>query len=149
MHFRNVVCGQAALGLFAVLPLLTGCGQKIEPQPLPPAEARVRKLGTIYHEFITAQHGKKPANMEELKAWAKKLSKTRLGEMGIEDVDATFVSPRDNQPYVLLRGGPAGPWQVVAYEKTGLEGKRYVITAMGSALELEESALKQIPGYAP
>src|SRR5260370_16457005 len=107
MHFGKVVYGQAVLGLFALFPLLTGCSQKIEPQPVPPAEARIRKLGSIYHEFSVSQH-KKPASMDELKAWAKNLSKTRLGELGIADVDAPFVSPPPNQPYVLLPRGP--PW---------------------------------------
>jgi hypothetical protein len=142
MHFRNVVCGQAVLGPFVLFCLLTGCGQKIEPQPLPAAEAVIRKLGSLYHDFGATQH-KKPANMEELKAWAKKLPKTRLADLGIEDVEAIFVSPRDNQPYVLVHGGPAGPWQVVAHEKTGKDGKRYVVTAMGSALEIEDAAFKQ------
>jgi hypothetical protein len=142
MHFRKVVCGQARLGLFAVFLLLTGCSQKIEPQPLPLAEAVIRKLGSLYHDFGTTQH-KKPANMEELKTWAKKLPKTRLAELGIEDAEAIFVSPRDKEPYVLVRGGPAGPWQVIAHEKTGMDGKRYVVTAMGSALEIEDASFKQ------
>ncbi|SRR5216683_2098132 len=142
MHLRKVVCDQAVLGLIALFSLLTGCSQKIEPQPVPPAEARIRKLGSIYHEFGASQH-KKPASMDELKAWAKKVSKTKLAEMQIEDAEAVFFSPRDNQPYVLVHGGPAGPWQVIAHEKTGMDGKRYVVTARGSALEIEDAAFKQ------
>lgn len=142
MHSGRFVCCQTVLGLVVLLSFAFGCGERIEPQPLSLPEARIRNFGKVYREFQTAQH-KKPANLEELKTWAKKLPKTRLDELEIADIDEVFVSPRDNQPYVL-KATPAGPWQVVAHEKTGMAGKRYVITAMGSALELDESAFKLI-----
>jgi len=143
MHFRKVVCRQALLGLVALFPMVIGCGPRIEPQPLSPGEARIRKFGLIYQEYMGSQH-KRPASIDELKTWSKKLSKTRLTELEIPDVEEVFVSPRDQHPYVLVRGGPTGTWQVVAHEKVGEGGKRYLFTAMGSFPELEEAAFKQV-----
>jgi len=142
MHFRKMVCGQAVLGLLVLFPLLAGCGQKIEPQTPPLVETRIRKLNSFYQAFSTTNN-KKPASAEELKTWAKKLSKTKLAEMQVEDVDEVFVAPRDNKPYVIT-AKPAGAWMVVAYEQTGTAGKRYVMTATGSALELDDTAMKQV-----
>src|SRR5207245_7605885 len=125
MHLRKVVCGQTVLGLVALLPFVIGCGQRIEPQPLSPGEARIRKFGLIYQEYMGSQH-KRPASTDELKAWAKKISKTRLGELEIPDVEEVFVSPRDQHPYVLVRGVLTATWQVVAQEEVGEGGKRYL-----------------------
>ena len=107
MHLQGAIGGKALLGTVALVLLVSGCGQKIEPQPISPGEARIRKFGMLYHEYSAVVH-KKPANLEELKAWAKKLSKTRLTEMEIQDIEEVFVSPRDQQPFVMVRGGPSG-----------------------------------------
>ncbi len=81
--------------------------------------------------------------MEELKAWTKKLNKTELVQMGVDDPETAFVSPRDNQPYVLVKGGGSGPGDVLAYEQTGVGGKHYIVTPMGRAFELDDLELKR------
>lgn len=143
MHVRTGILGQAVLGVALLFPLLTGCRQQEEPRQPPLVEVRIRQLNSLYNAF-GAIHHKKPANMEELRGWAKKLSKTKLAELRVDDVDEVLISPRDNQPYVVVNGGPAGPWMVVLHEKTGQDGKRYVMTAMGSALELDDAAMKLV-----
>ena len=78
--------------------------------------------------------------------------------MGIDDVAAALLSPRDGAPYVIVfgvdptkspviegqpNGAPAIPGQgglrgqtVVIHEQTGQDGKRLVATAFGSMDEL-------------
>jgi hypothetical protein len=86
--------------------------------------------------------------------------------MDSEDPDSVFVSPRDHQPYVVLwgtetmkmgSGSPVPPPKVekdkarqyippspmLAYEKTGAEGKRYVLFALGNIIPLGEDDFKK------
>jgi hypothetical protein len=141
MHRRKVVSGQVVLGL-VVLSLLNGCGPRLPDRVQPSAEARIQKLAGLCNKFATRQR-KKPASIEELKTWAKSLDKNDLVQMGIEDPDTAFVSPRDNQPYVLVRSGGSGPGDVLAYEKVGEGGKHYIVTPMGAAFELDEQELRR------
>jgi hypothetical protein len=71
----------------------------------------------------------------------------------MEDMDSTFTSPRDNQPYVLVkpeagRAGPGGrPPMVTVYEQTGVDGKRMAAGAMGAAFEMDEAKFQElVPG---
>ena len=80
--------------------------------------------------------------IDELKAWAKKLPKEKLDAMGIDNVDEAVVSPRDQQPYVLVRGGPQ--MMIQAHEKIGAGGKRYVLYSTGSVFEMGDDAFKQL-----
>jgi len=90
-----------------------------------------------------AKNRTKPASIDELKAWVKKLDKTELGRLGIDNPDTALVSPRDNQPYVLVKSAGSGPGDVLAYEKVGEGGKHYIVTPYGSAFELDEAELKR------
>jgi hypothetical protein len=138
------------LPLAALLTLLNGCSQTIEPQVPPVAMARIQRLASICREFAASQK-KQAANMDEVKAWAKKLPKDKLDWLKIDDVEEAFVSPRDQQPYALVRGAAQkpGPMMIQAYEKVGEKGKRYVVTTTGSVLELEEAAFKQVMSNTP
>ena len=50
------------------------------------AEDNIKKIAFIYREYTSANRGKPPANVDELKAWAKKLSKEKQADLSIEDV---------------------------------------------------------------
>jgi hypothetical protein len=63
-------------------------------------------------------------------------------------VDELLTSPRDNQPFVLALGGrlkdsaeTGFPW--VAREKTGVEGKVYVVDMRGKVLSLDASEIEK------
>jgi hypothetical protein len=144
MRVRRLVERPIILGMVAFT-LLSGCGRSIEPQVPPAGLSRIQKLATVCREYAVNQK-KQPSTVEELKAWAKKQPKSQLTWLGIEDVDQAFVSPRDQQPYVLVRGAgqKMGPLMVLAYEKTGENGKRYVVTTTGSVLELEEKPFQEV-----
>ena len=121
-----------------------GCSKPLEVQEAPLIHTRIRNLASLCGTYA-ARHKKRPANIEELKAWVKKMSQAERSELRIEDPDNAFVSPRDNQPFVLVK--PASPRDIMAYEKTGEGGKHYVVTATGGVIELDDAELKRrIPG---
>jgi hypothetical protein len=57
--------------------------------------------------------------------------------MGVPPEEA-LVSPRDNQPIVIIMGANDndGASSILAYEKTGAEGTRWVVTMGGEAKKL-------------
>jgi hypothetical protein len=127
---------------------LVGCSQGPTKSDLPPEEKHILKLASLYSDF-RGKNGRPPKTIDELKAFAKKMSPEDLRQRGIEDVDKAFISPRDNQPYKLVppqppkRGGPPMPI-VVVYETTGVDGKRMVASGMGGgAFELDDEKLRE------
>jgi hypothetical protein len=137
-----MACGQLVLGL-AVLPVLSGCGPRFTArEEQPSAEARIQKLASLCNRYGARQR-KKPGSIEELKAWTKNLDRTELTRLGIEDPETAFISPRDHQPFVLVKSPGSGPGDVLAYEKVGEGGKHYIVTPMGSAFELDEAELRR------
>lgn len=144
MKLRKAVYGQVMLGVAALVPFLNGCSKSEEVGAPPLALSRIQKLASVCREFAVANR-RQPANIEELKNWAKKLPQAQQTNLGIENVDEAFISPRDQQPYVI-RGGAQkpGPMMILAHEKTGEGGKRYVVTTTGSVLELEDKAFNEV-----
>ena len=141
MRWGKRIRRQAILGL-VVFSLAHGCSRPLEPQVPPLAQARIRKLAALCSRYAVKQK-KKPASIEELKAWVKKMSPTEMGELGLEDPETAFISPRDNQPFILVKSGGSGPGDVLAYEKIGEGGKHYIVTPMGAGFELDEAELKR------
>jgi hypothetical protein len=101
---------------------------------------RIRNLASLCSQYAF-KHKRRPASIEELKAWLKKLSPAERQELRAEDPESALTSPRDNQPFVLIR--TATPRDILAYEKIGEGGKHYVVTATGGVIELEDAELKR------
>ncbi len=134
--------------LFGTLPglvlvvVMAGCSPKSQVPVGKPAE-NVRKLALAYVQFSGTNRGVGPTDQASLK-------KFMIGRSGLteQEADALFVSPRDNQPYVILWGlhpegsGPMGPTApkppVIIYEKDGADGTRYVADGHMQILELSE-----------
>jgi hypothetical protein len=142
MQWCKVVGGRLVVGLAALVPVLSGCGPRLPDREPVPARTKILKFASLCTAY-TASQKKKPSNIEELKSWAKTLNKSELERFGIDDLGSAFVSPRDNQPYVIVKSNRSGPGDVLAYEKTGEGGKHYIVTPMGSALELDEAELQR------
>src|SRR3712207_7822251 len=58
----------------------------------------------------------------------------------VEDVDRVLVSPRDDEPFVLVHL-PVGMGPVLAYEKTGVGGKRLVLSSQGTVRDRKSTRL--------
>ena len=142
MQWRNTVDGRLMPALAVLVAFLGGCNQGLPYREQPPAAARIQKFAALCNNYARQQK-KKPSSMEDLKAWAKTLKKSDLERLGIEDLTAAFVSPRDNEPYVFVKSNRSGPGDVLAYEKNGAWGKHYIVTPMGGVFELDEAELQR------
>lgn len=130
----------------AVVTVLSGCngGGATAPQQ----ESNLKKLALFFGNYQGEHQGALPPNEQAFKDFVK--SKTLLLEsQRITDVDALFVSERDKQPYVILYAGealgtegPAGQ-PVVAYEKNGVGGKRYVASTLGAVEEVDDAKFRE------
>lgn len=111
------------------------------------ATSHLRVLGH-YYTRATSDLGRRPANEQELKDFITRTGADALQRLEIESVDALFVSERDSQPFVVLYGpAPQGATSdVVAYEQTGVEGRRQAVSSLGSIQEVDEAELQQLLG---
>ena len=111
------------------------------------AKTRLTKLLRLYQFFGAKNNSKGPANEQQLREFAAKLTPQELDEQMIgNELDTLFVSSRDMQPFVIkyglvLRAG--GETRAVAWEATGEHGKRYVALSMGYVEEYDEEAFKE------
>jgi hypothetical protein len=136
---KSMAGRQVILAVVAIA-LANGCSKPLELQEAPLAYTRIHNLASICSKYAV-RHKRKPGSIEEVKAWVKKLSPSERDELKIEDPETAFVSPRDHQPYVLVR--TSTPRDILAYEKIGEGGKHYVVTGTGGAFELDEADLRQ------
>jgi hypothetical protein len=122
-----------------------GC-QSDTDKPPPPKDSN--NLRGIIRCYVTATGnlGRPPKNMDELKAVLVGL---------VDDPSPYFRSTRDAEEYVVVWGlqldsVPADT--IIAYERTGVDGKRMVITRDGVAKEVtkeEFAGLKFPKGHTP
>jgi hypothetical protein len=131
----------AAAGVIMVLALgIAGC-RRNQQVPVGDAAEKIRKLALAYVQFAATNNGIGPADQDAL---AKYLAK-RNGLSG-EEAKTYFVSPRDNQPYIIrwgerpLGSAPIGPEvptpAIIIIERTGAGGIRYVADGQTSVRQL-------------
>lgn len=112
-------------------------------------ESPLKRLAIFYGSYLSQHQGKPPGGESEFKAFLKEAANADMlkAQFQITDIDTLFISPRDNKPYVVYYSissnsqGPGGA-PVVAYEKEGLNGKRFVASALGAVVELDENAFR-------
>jgi hypothetical protein len=133
---RNRVAWMAWLSVMLVAFAVAGCGG--QPQTAP-TEISLRKLATYYGMFVSSHKGTAPANEKELRGFITE-------KAADADLESYFRSSRDGQPYVVIYLGTAraAPGTVIAYEKEGQGGKRFVAFSTTEVRELDESAFKQL-----
>jgi hypothetical protein len=130
--------------LIATLIAVAGCGPSAE-EAMEKETSHLRLLAHYYIRSIS-DTGRRPKNEQELKDYISKNAQETLQRLGVESVDAVFVSERDGQPFVVLYGPkPQGATvDVVAYEKTGVDGKRQVATSLGPIREVDEAGFREL-----
>jgi hypothetical protein len=131
--------------LLALLLSLTGCAPRVVVRET--SDHGGDQLVTLTRVYTAAQRslGRPPRGVDDLKAVAK--------EFG--DLDTLLKSPNDGQPYAIAWGVDLGnapnPTMVVAHEKIGAGGVRYVMTPTGVRKLTEEAFARAEfpPGYKP
>jgi hypothetical protein len=126
-----------------LLALLLGCGG--EPaSPRGAVLSPLKALLSLYSQ-ATTQSGHRPANEAEFKEFVAQ-NGGELLKAYKTDAEKAFISPRDNQPFVVVYGQrPAGMAAgVVAYEQTGVDGIRQVGFELGYIEEVDDAKFKEM-----
>ena len=142
-------CGFSISQILIVFAVTCGCSQQaVVEKQIDPTQQQLILIGTAYQQYTFANEAP-PSKPDDLKQLLRELGGT----------DAVWVSSRDGHPFVIvwnldLLQPPtwAKTTPVLAYEKTGKNGKRFVRTVVGSVEELspqEFAAASFPPGHTP
>jgi hypothetical protein len=142
-------------GLFVLaLCVLPGCGSSDELNS--PTAARLRGISTYYLDLAFARNGPGPGSEQELKKHMRRQERSDLISYGIDPqaLDSTFVSGRDQEPFVVLYGQTirkvtADEAPLVAHEKTGKDGKRLAVLANNKVHLVDEAGLEALKSPKP
>jgi hypothetical protein len=131
----------------SLLAAVGGCGGGSKPQTK--VEAHLQALAVFYGRYLSQNRGRPPADEKAFKQFLAKLNPAEFSSFGLSTPDEMFISPRDNQPYVVRYNVPVGPPgpqgpAVIAYEQTGSGGSRYVAFALGGVQEVDEARWRQL-----
>lgn len=134
--------------LFSCCVIAAGCQDK-SGRELEPVESNVKNIAIFYGRYVSQNRGRTPPNEEALKKFIASHPANELAALKITDVGQLFVSPRDKQPYVVRYGvvlpppSPTGS-PVVAYEKEGVGGRRFVAFAHAGVEELDDDRFREL-----
>jgi hypothetical protein len=83
----------------------------------------------LYASYVHRHAGQPPASEAEFKRYLAEHGEAMLESEGVTSPEELFLSPRDNEPYVLLYGKDAAKLMrqgIVVHERTGVGGQRLV-----------------------
>ncbi len=145
MAFSYIQNGCKFLSLLLVIATTSlACTQQAPPPTQ--QEIHLKALAVCYGKFLASHQGRTPKNEAEFKAFVEQLPREQIPGAP-SDSSSLFVSPRDNQPYLIRYDiGPAMPGlhaPVIAYEQTGVDGKRYVANLLGAVEQVDEATFRE------
>jgi hypothetical protein len=116
---------------------LVGCGRGSEVSGTDyQANRQLSLIAEMYGNYMQEHGGAPPKDEAAFKTFLAKYAARRLEPYNVESVDELLVSPRDEQPFVVVYGkklvskdAPNAPW--AAYEHTGVDGKRLAVQVRG------------------
>jgi hypothetical protein len=105
----------------------------------------MRALVNLFN-YAESKLGHRPASEAELKSLIKASGQQMITSLNLGSVDELFVSERDGQPFTVLYGAqPKGEARdVIAYEQTGVAGKRLVGYSLGAIAEVDEEQFAKL-----
>ena len=132
--------------LFAILAasVLTGCDDGAG-RTKGSGEAHLRSLVALYNSAGN-QQGRAPTSEAELRDYVVANAQQVLERLEIASFDELLISERDGQPFVVLYGKPPKGVRpdIIAYEQTGIDGKRLVGFSLGNIEEVDETAFREL-----
>ena len=138
---RGLLLSWFAIALLAALP---GCRGTQAAVAQPEVSARITSLLRLYQAYVD-KHKKGPANEAALLEFGQKLTpQEREAYLINEPIENIFTSPRDQQKFVVKYNQRIDPGQnrAIAWEATGVNGKRFVALSIGYIEEYDEATLK-------
>ncbi len=134
------------------LSVASGCFSR--PDNVERENSTIKPLAVAYGSYISSHRGVPPANEEGFRQHLQNTWENLKNFHQLTSVDDLLISNRDKQPYVILYGdvtGPKGPagMPVVAYEKTGVNGKRFVASSLGAIEEVDEKRFQELVPQQP
>ncbi len=122
-----------------------GCGGGNDPDAAIAKvnETNMQRLANLYFTFQMKHGWRGPDDEEEFKAFISGYSPRKLNRIGVdpENVDALFVSERDETPFKIrysVRGSTMGSSEPVIFEAVGKGGSRMVGFLDMVQIEVEE-----------
>lgn len=148
MERQSDACHGAALTLMAAL--LVGCSSGVQPKARDDTGSSLKALVSMFTQ-ATTRLGHRPANEAEFKEFVAQNESTLLEAYKIPNADSLFLSTRDNQPFVVVYGRPPADMAagVVAYEQTGVDGKRQVGFELGYIEEVDDAKFREMVPHPP
>lgn len=123
--------------LFSVI-LLSGCGESGNSLS-DVYDSNIKKTHLCYTIFMEQHNYKGPKDEAELKQFISEDKSGRFfaerAGIDVDNVDSVFTSERDGEPFVFRFGVNGIADHAVVFEKTGVEGMRYV--ALGKPIEVD------------
>ena len=143
MHRRRAII--VSLGLFVLS--LAGCSDNALKSP---TAIKMSGLANAYLDHVVTANGP-PADQAALKKHLKGLWPSVQYDYHVDpnNLDAFFISERDNEPFVVTYGKGIGKISgeskhVIAHEKTGKNGKRLVVFTSTKVDLVSEAELEQL-----
>jgi hypothetical protein len=117
---------------------VVGCSSKKEYEENQ-AATHLRKIMQAYDE--ACYKGRPPKNMDEFRPYIQQVTQA-------EDLDAYLRSPNDGEPYEIVWGidleRVSSGGLLLAYEKKGVDGKRYAINAARVVKQLSDEEINSL-----
>jgi hypothetical protein len=135
---RRVAAHAVASGV--LIAVLIGCTVKPKSRE-DETTTDFRQISGVF-DMLQGFHNRPPRDLEEIRKNLAELHKDGQNE----EPDKVLTSSRDNEPYVIMLGARLGSEPgdaIVIFEKKGLDGVRYVMTANRQVLQLNEEQFRQ------
>ena len=144
-HHAAMCCRGLAF-FFCCLPAVFAAGCSGSGPKTEEAELNLRRIVQAY-QLASEPHGNPPRDLESITRFFKELGDPR-------EPDKILRSPRDGQPYVILFGAKLewGDGTILAYERDGKDGARYVATLSRDVKILNDAEFAQaqfVGGHKP
>jgi hypothetical protein len=131
--------------LLLALAALAGCNSAKRDAARQRQSSHLRTLVSVYN-FAASKQGHPPAGETEFKSFIDTSAKPMIDSLKLSSPNELFVSERDGQPFVVVysKRPPGMNPDVIAYEKTGVDGKRLVGYSLGMIEEVDEARFNQL-----
>ncbi|QDU30353.1 hypothetical protein ETAA8_54810 [Anatilimnocola aggregata] len=132
-----------------VLGVLSGCATKYTPNE-DDTTTDLSHISKAYGIITSADHHP-PRHVDEIKSLLKGLHSANLNPPPEE----ILVSSRDGEPYVIIYGANVGSYasdEILAYEKNGKDGVRYVLLMSRDVRQMTDEEFKRakfVMGHRP